>query len=80
MLSSIIGNLADPVGKTKIEINKLKRDILIRNAKRRTIVWERVYIDFPCRFFELADDRQRKGSGRRSLMSIAKSVDGELRS
>ena len=75
ILSSIIVNFACPVGKKKIEINKLKRNVT--NKERGTRVWEQVYSGYPGKSSKIADDRERKGSGRRSLMSTANSLDGE---
>ena len=64
-----------PRGQKKIEINKLKRNVT--NKERGTRVWERVYSGYPGKSSKIADDRERKGSGRRSLMSTANSLDGE---
>lgn len=47
----------------------------ISNQELGTIVWERVHSGYPRHNFKMADDRERKRSGKRSLSQTAWTVD-----
>ena len=45
------------------------------NQELGTIVWERVHSGYPRHNFKMADDRERKRSGKRSPSQTARTVD-----